>query len=178
MTTHDGEAAVRSGDISHGESSILQTSVLGPGQGEFYWKVSSEASYDWLIFSIDDVEFARISGEVDWTRRDFSVPAGPHTLTWRYQKDMSASEGRDAAWLDQFAFFGTELRLVNPRVTGTTFSLTVTSVLGRTYTLEYKTNLNSPVWTPLIGVQGNGLPLLLLDTNANDSQRFYRVRVE
>jgi len=32
-----------------------------------------------------------------------SIPAGTHTLLWRYSKDGSGSAGSDAAWIDGVA---------------------------------------------------------------------------
>jgi hypothetical protein len=35
-----------------------------------------------------------------WQAFSLSLPPGPHTLTWSYEKDGNASFGADAAWLD------------------------------------------------------------------------------
>ncbi|MEW6070826.1 MAG: hypothetical protein AB1485_09435, partial [Candidatus Thermoplasmatota archaeon] len=43
-----GGDSARSGKISHNQQSWVQTTVTGPGTLKFYWKVSSEASYDFL----------------------------------------------------------------------------------------------------------------------------------
>lgn len=177
VTTHDGVAAARSGDLSHNQASVLQISLNGPGDGSFFWKVSSEGA-DRLFFLMDDSEQAQISGEVDWTEQPFSVPAGLHTLTWRYQKDYSVSIGRDTAWLDQFNFAGTAIVVVNPVLNGTAFTLAVSSVTGKSYVLEYKNNLDDAGWIPLPAVPGTGLPLELTDPAASTVHRFYRVRIE
>jgi len=34
----------------------------------------------------------------------FPVPAGQHTLEWSYNKDVSVSNGSDAAWIDDIVF--------------------------------------------------------------------------
>lgn len=104
FTTHDGVDAAQSGFLFDGESSWLQTTVTGPGQVSFWWKVSSEAGYDLAQFSLGEVGQVAISGEVDWQQRTFSFPAGPQILRWAYLKDGSVREGADRAWLDEVRF--------------------------------------------------------------------------
>ncbi len=98
--TQDGVLAARSGAISDGQQSWLTTTVTGPGTLTFWWKVSSEADYDFLRFFVDNQEQARISGEQSWSEQSLVLPAGPLTLAWRYTKDFSDSSGMDAGWLD------------------------------------------------------------------------------
>ena len=50
---------------------------------------------------------------------------------------------------------------------------------GRTYSVEYSTNINSTNWNSLSGgtVAGNGLNLQIVDTNTpSAAARFYRVK--
>lgn len=55
-----------------------------------YWKVSSEAGYDFLDFYIDGVLQDQISGLVDWHQMVYTIiEPGTHTLEWRYVKDDS-----------------------------------------------------------------------------------------
>jgi len=99
-----------SGDVADYESSWVETDVLGPGVLEFWWKVSSEPSYDFLTFAIDGVKQpGRLSGNVDWQRVSATVPGGAHTLRWTYDKDFSVSSGLDAGWLDRVSFTGTNV---------------------------------------------------------------------
>jgi len=102
--THDGEDAGQSADISHGQESIVQTTVTGPGQLSFWWKVSSEAGFDQLQFRINGVVQTNISGDVDWEPQLIPIGAGVKQLQWRYAKDGSSSAGFDAAWLDQVSY--------------------------------------------------------------------------
>ncbi len=104
FVTQDGGTGGQAGAIGNGQQTFVQTTVNGPGRISFSWKVSSEANYDFLTFSIDGVAQERISGEVDWARRTFAVPAGAHILRWTYSKDASNAAGQDTAWLDAVAF--------------------------------------------------------------------------
>jgi immune inhibitor A len=97
-----GASAAQSGLITHSQASWFQTSVTGPNTISFWWKVSSEANYDYLRFYIDGTEQAgKISGNVDWEKKTFTIPAGSHTLKWQYSKDGSVNSGSDCGWVDQ-----------------------------------------------------------------------------
>jgi hypothetical protein len=101
ITSYNGGDAAQTGDIIDGQESSMQTTATGPGVISFYWKVSSEAPYDRLTFSIDGVTKAAISGETSWVKKKFNVPSGTHTLTWRYKKDSQISAGTDCGWVDK-----------------------------------------------------------------------------
>ena len=99
---YEGQYCVKSGAISHSQETSLtlnfevgETDSIG-----FYYKVSSEGSYDKLFFYIDNQELANWSGSVAWTLAQYPVTAGQHTFTWKYKKDTSVSSGSDCAWID------------------------------------------------------------------------------
>ena len=102
--THDGVDAGQSGAIADDQSSWMETTVTGPGEISFWWKVSSEQGWDYLEFYLDGQEQSSISGEVDWESRSFVVPSGMHTLRWVYAKDSSVDNGSDRGWLDQVVY--------------------------------------------------------------------------
>ncbi len=77
----------------------LVTTTL-TGEVSFWYRVSSEADFDTLLFAIDGVEQALWSGEVAWSQARFPVRAGSHTFTWRYAKDVNGSVNLDRAWID------------------------------------------------------------------------------
>jgi len=100
----DGVDSAASGVISDSQESRIETAVTGPGTLTYQWKVSSEAGYDFLTFSLDGVEQWRISGESTWAKKTVVIPAGVHTLLWKYIKDDGASEGADQGWLDDVVY--------------------------------------------------------------------------
>ena len=175
--SHDGDEAAQSGAITHNQQSALQTTVIGPGNISFWWKVSSELYWDTLKFYVGGLETGAISGEVDWQQRTFSVPSGSQTLQWIYSKDGSQSSGQDAGWVDEVSFTSTGgPALVAPFFATNTFGVSAQTVNGKTYVLEFKNTLTDSNWTALPGVLGDGTIKVLLDPNANSLQRFYRVR--
>ncbi len=62
----------------------------------FEYNVSSEEGYDVFSFFADGfVEIDEASGETGWVTFSKTFLPGTHTLTWKYEKDQTRSEGRD-----------------------------------------------------------------------------------
>jgi hypothetical protein len=101
--THESRSAAQSGQIGDDERTSMETVVIGPGTLSFWWKVSSEENFDYLVLSIDGIKHATISGEVDWERKEVRLPSGTHTVRF-ILKDVSSIGGLDAAWVDEVAF--------------------------------------------------------------------------
>jgi V8-like Glu-specific endopeptidase len=99
-SVYGGSSVTIPSALNHNESSIMETTISGVTQIQFYWKVSSESGYDYLKFYIDGVLQDQISGTVAWTQKTYSVSSGSHTLKWEYDKDYSVSSGSDAGWVD------------------------------------------------------------------------------
>lgn len=123
--TYDGVDAAESANISHGESTTMETTIVGPGTMTFWWKVSSESGYDFLRFYLNDVEqtgsLAKISGTVAWVQKTVSIPSGTNVVKWVYDKDGSVDTGSDTAWVDQVVYTPTaqpEIAVEQPVGTG------------------------------------------------------------
>lgn len=101
-TYYDDDAA-QNGAINDDQMSWIETEVLGPGSINFWWRSSTEASWDFLRCYIDGtMQGVSISGNVDWRQETLSIwGAGSHTIRWQYEKDDTLAEGLDAVWLDQ-----------------------------------------------------------------------------
>ena len=82
-------------------SAVSSTITFGEGEGIFFtWRVSSQEKWDYLAFSVDGVERARISGDFGPESRAFAVEAGEHVVAWTYVKDESYALYQDKAYLD------------------------------------------------------------------------------
>lgn len=103
---YEGAYAARSANIGNNANSTLsiQRTHQVADTLTFYYKVSSEADYDFLYFYIDNEEMGKWSGEVNWTRFSMLVPAGTHTYRWRYKKDAYMTSGQDMAMIDAIDF--------------------------------------------------------------------------
>ena len=93
-TWADGEGNSCTSDISLTWTSVADDSIV------FYRKTSSETNYDEFHFYIDGNEQESASGIGNWKRKAYFVPAGTHTFTFAYSKDVSVSSGSDCAWVD------------------------------------------------------------------------------
>ncbi len=103
---YEGQYSVKSGDIDGSSTTRLKivVDVKQDSEISFYKKVSSELSYDFLNFYINNSKKGEWSGEVDWSKETYSLTAGTHTLRWEYDKDYGYDEGSDCAWIDNIKF--------------------------------------------------------------------------
>lgn len=92
--------------VNSSESTVTATVTAAEGDVvSFDYKVSSEARFDKLVFSIDGTPVASspwtfFSGNIDWTNVAYELTVGEHTLSWSYQKDSSSHSNDDTAYLD------------------------------------------------------------------------------
>ena len=107
-TAPDGEA-MKSGAITHNQSSVLSTTVTGPGTLSFSWRTSCEEDpdgfYEWdhVELAVDGTVTLRLDGIKDWQEESVTISGdGEHTVEWRYVKDDVESEGEDAAWVANY----------------------------------------------------------------------------
>lgn len=108
---HQGSRTAMSGAIVDNQASVMQVALNFPSGGSvrFYHAGSTESTYDTLVFQIDGTARGTWSGAWGWTEATYSVPAGLHTLSWAYTKDVSISEGQDAVWIDSLVVTGGSL---------------------------------------------------------------------
>ena len=129
--TYEGTYALRSktwanneGNNKTSEITLTWTSVADDSI-TFFRKTSSETNYDEFHFYIDGNEQETASGITNWKRRAYFVPAGTHTFTFAYSKDVSVGSGSDCAWVDNIKLpFAEEIKYVH---------ITDTTCLGSTY---------------------------------------------
>lgn len=180
FVAHDGVDAAQHNDILDDEESWMETTVTGPGTVSFWWKVSSEADFDLLEFRIGNNPEAITtrSGEVDWELKSVAVPAGSQALRWRYVKDSSQSAGQDTAWVDQVSFVEGApdpqpfyLAAVS-RLPDSTVQFNLNGEAGRSYTIEYSSNLAN--WYPLTNFTATNAVTPVLDPTVGPAHRFYR----
>ncbi len=104
-----GAQLAKAGTISHNQESrmTLDVSQIPAATGTFQYSVSSEGSFDYLLFCIDNTGCSRYSGyNYRWSgtvnngQQAFTIPATAQTLTWKYVKDGSVNSGSDTAWVD------------------------------------------------------------------------------
>lgn len=126
VSTSGGDSA-QSAVIGDDAETSFSTSVMGPAELVFKWKVSSEEDGDFLSIEVDGVEQAAISGDVDWTAVNISLDANPHVVTWIYRKNTAVAELLDTGWVDEVKFNSPSAPVISSAATangtvGTTFS--------------------------------------------------------
>ena len=107
-TAPDGES-MHSGAIGNEESSVLSTTVVGPGTLSFKWKASCEEDdeYEWdhAEFAVDGVVNARINGITDWIEVSVKIEGDcEHAITWTYLKDDVEYAGEDCIWVAAYVW--------------------------------------------------------------------------
>jgi hypothetical protein len=103
---YEGNYTAISGAIEDNQTSSLSLNlqVNSAGPVSFYRKTSTEASYDYLRFYIDNVLQGQWSGETAWGQVSYAVTPGVHTFKWTYYKDYIISNGSDCVWVDYIIF--------------------------------------------------------------------------
>ncbi len=100
--TYSARSAIPAADDESCIERVINNAGL-PGifAWSFYWKVSSEANFDYLRYYIDNVYQGQISGEVDWTQVSGVLQTnGTYTFKWCYSKDVAVDTGSDRGWID------------------------------------------------------------------------------
>ncbi|HEX2747700.1 MAG TPA: M6 family metalloprotease domain-containing protein, partial [Verrucomicrobiales bacterium] len=149
--SHDGFSSAVSGPIGNNQSTWFTTTITGPGLLSYWWSVSSEAGYDFLTFYYDgEPQAGRISGDTNWVKQSWAIPAGTHTVRWQYSKDEEAFEGFDGGWVDQVEW------LTPPVITSTA---AVTAATGFPLTYQITTDAHSDSFQLVSGNLPPGLNL-------------------
>ena len=99
---HGGQWTGESGNINDSQTSTIEVKLnyTGPGNVKFWRRISTESSFDFLRFYVDNVQQGSWSGNIGWTEQTYNIAAGLHTLKWSYTKDSSVSSGADTVWVD------------------------------------------------------------------------------
>ena len=175
IATHDQTDAAQSPLLDHLESASFSTQLDGPGILRFFWKVSSEADYDFLECWVDDVMMHSLSGEVDWQEAKVTLTEGSHEVRWVYRKDEWLSVGQDTAWVDQIHFEALS-KLVLLKAPES-----VVATEGESVTFSVEASGQPPLayqwyWnqTPIAGAQS---PSYTIASVASDDQGDYQVEI-
>ncbi len=106
-SNHDGtDAASTPAGLLLNQSARTSTTITGPGTLSWWWRVSSRTDGGILEFYRNGTQVTKISGSIGWTRVTQAIPAGNHTIEWRYYKAIAAISGEDRGQLDEVSFSG------------------------------------------------------------------------
>lgn len=187
--TLGGAFHLRSGAISHGQTTILRLLAnCRAGSGAFAYRVSTEdfglANGDFFEFYLNGQRQVRTNGESGWRTHSFSVPAGLNTLEWRYVRDASSDGNLDAVFLDSVDVPFIEPVNLSVPVRVTTNSVRLVNGNGVQFRIEGQTNQvyhvqASPDLANWLTISTNYAPYGLIQftdpaATTNDS-RYYRI---
>lgn len=179
--SHDGIDAARSGVIGDGGQSWFEATVQGPGELSFWWKVSSEAGYDFLHFIVDGVTVNLISGEQNWAQFNHQLPSGAHIIRFMYRKDGSLVRGDDSAWIDQLTLSTQppeELRFSATALIGGSLNTLIAGIpAGANLVVEATADLAAGNWTRVEPGPLNG-STRSLSRPAGTGREFLRMRID
>ena len=172
-TSYDGAGAAQSAPIFDNQQVWLATTVQGPGKLSFWWKVSSEADYDFLEFAINGYVQTGISGEVGWTQLSYQIPAGPTTVTWSYTKDGSSASGQDAGWVDKVSYDQAPRFESAAAPGGGPFQFKCVTQPGQVVVIQVSTNLVN--WATIATLTNqSGAGVFIDSASPGFNRRFYR----
>ena len=103
---YEGLYSAKSGIIFDQQTSDLKLTYSSAVDDSisFFRRTSSEPTYDFLNFYIDNVLQGSWSGESPWQRVAYPVTAVTHLFKWSYEKDIFLSVGQDCSWIDYIEF--------------------------------------------------------------------------
>ncbi|MCU0287451.1 MAG: hypothetical protein MUF15_13790, partial [Acidobacteria bacterium] len=179
VSFYDGDSA-KSGTINHSQSSTIKTSInlTAAKDVKFYWKVSSEANYDFLTFYIDGVQKARISGNVNWTQKVFNLPAGSHALKWTYAKNASIKSGSDCGWVDKLEIVASTKDPIADAVDKSTLSFSLSGDKDWSVTTNDKYYGSSSVTVPTVLNDSESTSMLTSISGFNTIKFYWKVSSE
>lgn len=110
----DGSYSLGAGYIGANLNTIsrrwYEFTIPASGTVTFWWKVSSEANYDFLFYCVDNDYCTasnassyggdKISGAVNWQQKTLNFSAGTHAITFGIQSDGSGYSGSDVGLID------------------------------------------------------------------------------
>jgi hypothetical protein len=170
-----GSFAASSGSTPNLQQHSLELTVFTEqGQGSFFYKVSSEKTFDFYEFSVNGIVLKHESAEVDWTEQPFQVNRGLTTLRWTYTKDPALSAGLDAAFIDKL-----QLPIGRPDVGLSDGSqLTVQFTPGTSIVLESSTDLRNWQFVETRTTSASGQATFSRFVVPGTNRLFYRVRLQ
>ena len=99
----DGVSAAQSGAMQDEDSSVLQTTIVGPGTVTFYWETLGQADEFDLEFDANGDYVDDIPAQTGWSQDTFQLSGGTNILVWTATTGDGSSPS-DAGFLGNVVF--------------------------------------------------------------------------
>ena len=99
----DSVSAAQSGAMPDNDSSVLQTTIVGPGTLTFYWETLGQTDEFDLEIDTNGSYADDIGAQIGWTQDTFQLPAGTNILVWTATTG-SGSSPIDAGFVGDIVF--------------------------------------------------------------------------
>ena len=104
--SHDGQDAVRSGEVTGDDVSTLSTSVVGPGMLSWWWKLDMADCAGVDVF-VDEAFVESLDSASDWVSASVDIAGdGEHAVRFEFWNAGTAATISDCAYLDQVSWTG------------------------------------------------------------------------
>lgn len=102
--SHDGQSAVRSGEVTGDDVSTLSTSVIGPGTLSWWWKLDTVDCAGVDVF-VDGSLVESLDSVSDWLSASTDIVGdGGHTVRFEFWNAGTVAAISDCAYLDQVSW--------------------------------------------------------------------------
>ncbi|HYG35521.1 MAG TPA: immunoglobulin domain-containing protein, partial [Clostridia bacterium] len=100
--SHDGIASATSGEVQYFDQAPLQTTVIGPGTLNFWWRASGSYPFQ-ALFRVNGVVQRRFESFTDWREETMYLAEGTNVLEWTAATFLIGPWSVVSAvmWLDQ-----------------------------------------------------------------------------
>ena len=139
------------------------------------WDTSDADTNKWTVTDLTDLAAANgILGQFTRLSRAYSVVLDP------YGQKIVVGVGADTNSPANVRAFALSIPpTVSISTSPAKYTLSIQSITGRTYSLEYTTTLTPPhSWTPLNSKPGTGGLISFTDPNPADPRRFYHIKIQ
>lgn len=106
--TYDGDDAAASGPLRAGGEIHVRTTISGPGNVSFRWKINLPAEAGKLLLSVGGTVVTGITGDSGWVEGTAYVPTGDQAVRWTFVRTDPAGPAPDpvntGAWLDEVVY--------------------------------------------------------------------------
>lgn len=104
--SHDGQHAVRSGEVTGDDVSTLSTVVVGPGTLSWWWKLDMADCAGVDVF-VDEAFVESLDSASDWASASADIVGdGEHVVRFEFWNAGTAATISDCAYLDQVSWTG------------------------------------------------------------------------